>query len=51
MARILGEILRREIPTEEQGKFEKMDLTTCRFYCPFREMGEKPSPLGEDFSI
>jgi len=23
---------------------------SCQYYCPFRRMGEKPSPLGEDFS-
>jgi len=25
--------------------------TIHKFYCPTRGMGEKPSPLGEDFSL
>ena len=25
--------------------------TRCTLYCPIRGMGEKPSPLGEDFSL
>jgi len=32
MARILVETLRRELPTEKQGKLEKMGPSTCRIY-------------------
>jgi hypothetical protein len=31
--------------------YVKSDLAGGPVYCPSRGMGEKPSPLGEDFSM
>ena len=34
---------------EKSKKYGKEAMVSC--YCPTRGMGEKPSPLGEDFSM